>query len=130
MMTLGDTSGHCATEESAARHAGILAFAADTPGGPAGHVCRSMSRAVEAIAPGCTWWVEAYIARLSGARAHLAGLGLAPERSDPDALVPLWRVPGWRGLFDNDDVVAMAVARGFDPASTSRERAAGMGEAA
>jgi hypothetical protein len=91
-----------------------LAFAADTPPGIAGAICISMVRAVEAIEPGCTCWVEAYVARLNSARGFLAARGMEPQRSDPDALVPLWRVPGWNGLFANEDLVALAASRGFE----------------
>ena len=110
----GRSSHHCGCHCPFCTSANVLAFAADTP--PDGHarrVCDSMNLAVEALDPGSTSWVERYVARLNEARDFLTGLGMKPVRAEPDALVPMWRVPMWTGLFSNDELVALAAERGF-----------------
>ncbi len=59
------------------------------------------------------FWAESYVARVNGARAFLSALGMPPFREDREALVPEWRVTGWRGRFSNEELVALAEQQGF-----------------
>lgn len=117
-MNLSSPSAVCCPTEAARRHHdAIVAFAAGTPcDAPARALSDAMQRAVDALEPhgSAEPWFVVYNRRLSGARAFLAGIGMTPERNDARAMVPEWRVCGWRGLFSNEDLVALAVSRGFE----------------
>lgn len=65
--------------------------------------------------PAPTCWVEAYVARRNAARDHLGSRGMMPQRAGGEFTSELsrWRVPGWTGLLDDDDMMALARQHGW-----------------
>lgn len=64
-------------------------------------------------------WLEDYRARLNGAVAWLTQRGMRPVRVSADAVVATWEVPGWRGTFENGDLIKLAERYGFGMEATS-----------
>lgn len=63
--------------------------------------------------PASSSWPDGLIARRNGARDFLASIGMAPERASRNDVLAKWRMPHWCGLFDDHDLIAMAVDRGW-----------------
>lgn len=58
---------------------------------------------------------ELRVARREAARRFLERQGFTIQRHSREALIPSWHVSGYLGLFTNEDLMALAVSRGFDP---------------
>jgi hypothetical protein len=58
-------------------------------------------------------WVEDYVTRVYGARTFLRGKGCGVTRASEDRST--WFVSGWGGEFTNEQLVELAVSKGFAP---------------
>jgi len=66
---------------------------------------------------GC--WVETYVARQRGAKAHLEGCGFYVQRHSRTDEIATWHVSTFTGTLTTEELIDLAIRFGFE-----REKAA------